>query len=734
MFHLLGFLALWLGIGQGPGLPPLPQELAANDAVAVAARAFEKAEGDEARQAAAGVLLAALGQADPALQAAYLMACDGAGAMPPGADLAGAWRRLAQAWPKADGAVLAVLRQSESSDRASLRGAIRAAGYLQIGLPVAVQAIAPQLDQPDTGADARAALRRITGSEFASWQEFSAWWEAVGQHGDRAAWLREVLDASLPREVALWRALLGLDAPAALRAIESPLAEVRRLGFEAMKTLPVDTAGAAAALRTAYRNERDPLLRVAVVSLIPRFLQGQEAGSLLDLAMTSPLPAEQLEALKSLARLKPPEEARAGVLRSLTQVYGPPESPVGSAAFRTELLVTLPKVFAGSNGASGAAAPPAEDPSDSELTLLLVRALDREMDPRVRPSLYLALGALRRPAFFDLLRDLARDETRDVADRSNALDALTQIGVANQRRSDLLALLHPLLAHAESTLRYRALRCLVLVGDKTSLPDLNSRLAEEGDAKLRSELLRAFRSFGEVATPEALDPLLRYQPSSEDYLSHKDSLLVQIGPDAAKLRHAIGALVERRSWQLAKDLLDAYPRDGLAEETLGWLDRESTLVTAEWLLGGKLENGRLRDAEILAGQLAERIAAEPAESVWSVLLARLQERRGDSLAAFAAYRGALSTAGLDASQRWPLTLSAVRIAAALAPQGGAVAADAVALLDAAGDPPSDLADEVERLRAALAPGAEGEPPLAEETPPPAPPVDDPGSGDEGGGR
>jgi len=707
--QLLGLFALVLGAFQGPELPPLPQELAANETVTAAVKALEAADGDEARLSAAQALLGALSSQDPGHQAAYLMACDGAGAFPAGLDLAGAWRGLAAGWPGASAAVLGALRQKENVDRAPLRGAIRAAGHLELGHPEIVQAIGPQLDQLDAGGDARRALWRITGFWFANWAEFEVWWGSARERG-RADWLREALDSGLQGQIGLWRQLLDARPEKALEAVGSSLPQVVRMGLEGMRSLKADTPGASDTLRAAFEREQDPVVKALVVQLVPRFLQGKEAGGLLDLAMTSEAPLVQLEAVKALPQVQPIDEARAGVLRSLGQVYGLQEGPKGSREFRRELLVALESVFGNGHGPGPG---DAADPNEEVLTTYLLVALDRESDDRVRTALYSSLGSLQRPAYFDMLRKFADDQERAATDRSSALDALTQIGVAHGRNGDLLAVLHPLLDDNEGDLRYRAIQCLRQVKDPASLPLLNQRLAQEGEPRLRKELLAAFASFGEVGGPEELDALLNYQPAKDDFVVHRNSLLSQMGSDLLKLGHAIEALKEKQSWRLARELLETFPRADLDEDELAGVDRELTLVTTEWLLTGKLENGRVRQAEAMAGKLEALAAAAPQDPRYAVLLGRLQEKRGQALAAFAAYRGALQGQAVAATDRWSLTMSAVRIVAAQGEAGQAHAAEALALLDAAGEPPAELADEVGKLRGQL------QPPAAEPDPAPA---------------
>lgn len=222
MVRLLAIWVLATGILQGPELPPLPQDLAQDAALQAAVTAVEQAADAEQRLAAAQALLAALSGAEPAQHAAYLMACDGAGVLPAELDLRADWRSLAAGWPGAGAAVLDTLRQKENADRAPLRGAVRAAGHLELGNAEIVQALGPQLDQLDTGADARRSLRRITGFDFDSWADFEGWWGAHRSH-DRAAWLRAALDSSEQREIEDQRALLVLRPESALQAVQHPL-------------------------------------------------------------------------------------------------------------------------------------------------------------------------------------------------------------------------------------------------------------------------------------------------------------------------------------------------------------------------------------------------------------------------------------------------------------------------------------------------------------------------------
>ncbi|RMH05069.1 MAG: hypothetical protein D6702_01295 [Planctomycetota bacterium] len=727
MVGLLGFLALVIGSWQGPELPPLPQELAGNEAAHAALRALGAAGTEAERLEAAQTLLQAMAGADPAVQAGYLMACDGAGVFPPSFDLAAAWRSLAAGWSGAPQTILEVLRQKENADRGPLLGAIRAAAILEPGDPEIVQALGPQLDQLDAGPDARRALARITGFWFANWAEFEAWWGSA-RHLQRNDWLRQALDSGEQRQIALWRSLLEDNPERALEAVASGLPAVVRLGLETMGGLDPATAGAAEALRDLYGRTRDPLLQAMAIQLVPRFLRGREAGAMLDLALVSPAPQVQLAAVRALAEVQPPEEARAGILRALGQAYGSPEGPKGPWSFRHEILVALDKVFG--NGNAGDLGP-----QEEALTAHLLTALDRERNEKVRTALYSLLGSLRRPTYFDMLLPIAADEDRDLADRSSALDALTQIGVAHGRTADLLALLHPLLGHREPDLRYRVLQCLKRVKDPSSLPMLNARLAQEGDPSLRSELLRTYRAFGEVKTPEELDPLLNYQPHPDDYTIHRDSLRDQIGTtDLTKLDHALEVLEARGSWRLAKELLEGFPRDGLPPEEAARLERELTIIRAEWLLTGPLENGRVKQAEAMAGRLGALAAAEPGECRWGILLGRLQARRGLPLEAFSAWRAALLQEGFPAERRWPVTLDAVRALAGLGPAAAPHAGEALDLLARAGDPPEGLAAEVGRLRAqleALLP-PEAAPPASVEEPAAEPPAEESG-GQEGAG-
>ncbi len=713
-------LALALIGGWSPQtaeLPPLPPALAGDAALQQATRLLDHGQGDlAARKKAASLLLAGLSSAEGPQQAEFLLTREGAEVFPEGIDLDTPWRRLASSWPQAGEYVRTIILRPGGVDLNHLRGALAAAGHLGLADPEVVAAIGADLDRVPLAERARASLYAITRHEFPDTDAFSKWWETAHSR-TRADWLIEAVDDSVQRETGIWRERLAKEPSAALLAVRSPVPEIRLLGYQAMATLPAPPADAkdhpeADTLREIFYTEHRAALRAMLVRLIPQYLNGQDAMALLGQALVSEIPAEREEAARVLPRIRPLEVARAGLLAQLERVYLPTDpDPSATPAFRAALFDGLREVTA--NGL-------ASSPDQAErLDAVLELAVGKETDTSVRADLYAALGNLQRPAFFSILLPLAREETRDPADRSAALSALTRIVIgAKLDPAPLLETLHPLLGNGSPDLRYRAIRCLQQLGTPSSAPWLAARLKAETEEWLVPEILKALAGMGEVRDTDQLVPLLAFQPTPKLEKEYLSAVRAAIGTqDLAKLGVALQVFEARQAWSLAFRLLDGYPRDQFEGEDRAGLERRYAFVLSSWLLQEGLGNGRTARAADAATRLAALHEAQPEELRWPLLLARIQTLRGKAPEALAAWQRAAAI-GFPAAERWADTLEAV--AAARAAKDPAAAH---AFLAAAGDPPQELAEEVAALREEFPAPAPAPTPAAEqeETEPRVPP-------------
>ena len=674
------------GVGQGGGLPPLPPPLDANESLVAAAAAMQSSPDPASRHEAARAVLAALPKAKPKAVATFLQGATGGGAFPDDFDLTPAWRRLEARWPNLRSWLSSELR-TPSQDSVALLGTVRAVGFLEASEVELVEAIAAQLQDSRFSEAARLALQRVTRHEFLDRKAFNDWWATARDQG-RENWLVDSLDAATLRELALWRRILAQDASASLDAIASPFSAVRALGLDRLSALAgsADAPSAAGALRDAFYAERVASLRRAILPLVPQFHSGADAMGLLNQALGAVDPRERVEAARALIRIHPPEEARSGLVSHLKRIYFAETGPSDIPEFRSALLSGLRELaptFA------------REAEHDSDITLVLVRALDCELDRATRTRVYHAVAALGWSEFADVLLPRAADVAQAVEERSDALDALVRAGPEGPARQRTLALLHELLG--DEALDYRAIQCLRFMKAPESAPFLAQRLASGGESFVLQVTLQALAALPADAT--ALAPLLAFEPTEDLRESLVRAIQVHVGGEPSRLQLAARQLFGRGDPALAVALVEGFSREGLSAEDADAVDRELTLILADWLLSDGVGNGRASRVDSTASRLRRRSQLEPAEASWPLRLARLEGLRGQPEAACDAWELVFL--------RWSGGTGFAESATALVIEAAASALDAerrafgLGLLPEENGLTPDQAAQVTRLRSAL---------------------------------
>ena len=602
---------LLLGFLQTVEMPPLPPPLDQNVEAAAAVQALSGGFESEQARAAAAEILGLLGQAEPVAQANFLVQVVGHEAFPKNVGITAAWRRLSGSWPELEGWLMAALLRDE--DRFELNGALAAIGYLELSNPTMIEATAARLSEERSAEYVRRALFNITRHEFPDAGAFNSWW-ATARQTKRAAWIAQAFDAAHAREIKLWGKILALDPGAALEAGKSPLRGVRKLAFGTMAEYPQvvegDYSPAAEALRDAFYQESDPELRRDLISLIPRFHLGAEAMSLLDQALEASAPGERLAAARSLIHVRPVELARVGVVRHLRRVYVQEEGVGNRPEFRSALWNGLREVAEAWSGGD----------ADNELSLVLVRALDREPNQQTRNDVYKATGALGWPQFMEVLLPRANDDELTAEERSSAMAAMTSIAVAGGEREQLLEILHRMLNHHE--LRYRSVQCLRDLKDQRSASPLAIQLAYvEEDFVLRA-ILAALAELPRSA--DAIKGLLAYRPAAEFEDDYVKALASQVGTEDSDLVRSVATGMEKKDMlRIAFRLLDGFPRTELAAASSAALERDYARVLAKWLLQAELDGGQIARAEDALARLAQLEEDEPKEGIWPFLQVKL---------------------------------------------------------------------------------------------------------------
>lgn len=677
-------LVLAAAAQSGPVLPPVLQ------AEADLAAAWELALSDSelpARREAARLVLDNLPRAAPAERFDFLLQCEGGATLP--VELGASWRRLDADWAEARLRISVLLAAGPAGEERAMRGALRAAGWLGMAEPEAVEAVAALLDDLRLSEAAQFALLRITGREFARAQDFTAWWtDARAQ--TREEWLAGALAEAQARALRRWEELLAADPDWALEAAQENSAAVRRLAYEALRRLepapglPAE-APAAQALLAALARERDPALRQLLVPLIGRFLTGDPALAALDAVLAGPHESERLRAIEQLPALRLPAATWERLMRELWRVYPlDRDLPLAGAEFRAGLWTALHQTISGEQAYAAA-------PSVQETGFLLLILERLENDPAVRARVYSVAGRLGQEPFRRALLRHVSEAGRAAGDRAAALESVTGLVARNGGPEELRAMLPALVADPEAIVRARAVRSCARLGTLPDLELLAARLEAEREPALLGEILKSLR---EQSSPLIFERLLAFVPPVELEPDFVRAVQVQIGGDFGALERATGALAARARADSAYALAYGFPREGATPEVLERHDRLLARTQSAWLLQGGLggaNEARAQDALAFLGDLERRW---PKESEWVWLQAELAQLLNRTEDAVGAMERLLLFEGVARADLWPLGLRVARGAAA-----AGMWERGWKLLDALGVPPPDLAEQAREVRA-----------------------------------
>lgn len=684
-------LALVLAAQGGPQLPAALQE---DPQVVAAWNAAREGADAGARRAAAAVLLDRLASIPAAERVPFLLDCQGAAVL--FADLEPAFRLALGGWPEARELVSAALLDGRAEDLVRERGVLAAAGWLACDAPAEVEALAAALARAELRPAAAEALRRVTGHEFGGVDAFAAWW-ASAHAQTRAEWLASAIEAGRVRALQHWILLLEREPVWGITAALDPSPAVRRLGYEALlrleppPDLPPDSEPAKA-LRLAFPGERDPELRLLLVGLVNRFLQGEPAAALLDQALASQQASERLRAIEQLGALRERSASWERLTRELLRIYPPAGAPREPPDYRNALWNALNLSLA-----SDTSDPPEPDAHLIGLMLLVIDGLETE--PAVRARQYAFFARFPQKIFRERMLQHAADPARPAPDRAAALESATGMFLRAGQSEALRAVLPGLLADASATVRGRAIRSLARLGEPRDLELLAERLALESEAALLSELLKALREKPQAAL---LAPLLAFAPAAELHTEHVRALQAVIGNDFSALERAVAELVARQRSDGAYSLAYGFARAGLAQDALERHDRMLARTQAEWLLKAGVGGADAARAADALGFLADLERRWPSEPDWPRLQAELAHLLGRTDAALGAAERLLALQGAaPQAQRWELALRVARAAAAagLYERGWK-------LLNALGEAPERYAAELQAVRNLFPPPVE----------------------------
>ncbi|MDA1261049.1 MAG: hypothetical protein O3A20_10570 [Planctomycetota bacterium] len=687
----------WLSIALALaafGEPELPLALQNDPQVVAAWKAARESPDAAARRAAAALLLDRLASIPAIERVPFLLDCQGAATLH--ADLEASFTLALSEWPEARAFVREALLDGRADDLVRERGVLAAAGWISLDEVAEVEALALALGRAELRLTAAEALRRVTGREFSGPDAFLAWWEH-GRTQARAQWLASAMEEQRARSLQHWVALLEREPVWGITAARDPSPAVRRLGYEALARLdpppglPADSEPATV-LRAAFVDERDPELRLLLVGLVGRFLQGEAAVALLDASLASMSALERLRAIEQLGALRDRAACWDRLTRELLRVYPFEGTPREGVEFRNALWNALNLTLA----ADPTFAP---EPEAHLIGLMLLMLDGLEPEPAVRARQYALLARFPQKIFRDKLLGHAADPARLAQDRAAALESATGMFLRAGETEALRAALPMLLADAAATVRGRAIRSLARLGEAGDLELLAGRLALETEAPLLAELLKALR---EKPMPALLVPLLVFEPPAELHNDQVRALQALIGNDFAALEKAVSELVARERSDGAYALAYGFAREGMAQELLERHDRMLARTQAEWLLKAGVGGADAARAADALGFLADLERRWPSEPDWPRLQAELAFLLGRTDAALSATERFLALNGAaPAAQRWELGLKLARAAAAagLYERGWK-------LLSTLGEVPTAFADAATEVRALFPPPVE----------------------------
>jgi len=608
------YCILLLGLAQGPELSILPPPLNADAEVLNAVEVLATNGNMESSRAAVQVLLKALPAATANAQAEFLCVALGNSVFPKGTDLSSTWLRIDSEWPELFNYLDNTIRSE--NDLAKLNGALLAAGSLNYSSVSMVEAIAARLNEVDSAEFSREALFSLTRHEFSGAEQFNKWW-STARNLSRATWLAQAYDSAHQRELELWAKLLAVDSSATLSASRSTIGGVRALAFTRMSELPPESTGEqseiAKAVLAAFYSEHLPELRQDLIALIPRFLAADNAIPLLDQALEAKGAGERLAAARALVLVRPVEFARDGVSRHLRRVYVLSESgePSDSPQFRSSLWSGLREVAKSWNTA------------DSDLSLVLVRALDLEPNQQTRNDIYAASGALGWQELIAVLLPRAGDEELATEERSSALGALTRISLSSGESEDVLAVLHGLLAHEK--LRYRAVQCLSELKSTTSAAPLASQLGQPMEDFVQQAILSALSDL--PSSTEAIVSMLRFSPAEKFAASYVSALVNQVSHSNPEMfSSVVRGLEEKSQFALALKLLDAPLQTEIDELEVQIRARIYSRILALWLLQDQLPKGAENRIEDCRSRLQQQLNQDSENPAWAELMAKFIDK------------------------------------------------------------------------------------------------------------
>lgn len=666
------------------GEPELPAALRESPQVVAAWKSAREGADAAARRAAAALLLDRLASLTAADRLPFLLDCQGSGALL--ADLEAPILLALSEAPGWKSALSEALLDGAADDLIRERGVLAACGWLGTDGAAEVEALGAALAQPELRAAATEALRRVTGREFASAEEFAAWWESARER-TRSEWLAEAHELLRARALRHWAELLDQEPQWGIAAVREPSPAVRRLGYDALARLeppagsPPDSP-VARALSEAFAAEREPELRLLLVGLVGRFFAGPHAVGLLERSLAAPVPAERLAAVVQLGALRDRPACWVRLMTELWRVYPFGDAPREPLAFRDALWSALNLTLAADAGF-------APDPDAHTIGLLIAVLEGLEPEATVRARQYALLARFPQPIFRSTLLRHAAEASRPAQDRAAALDSATLMLLRAEEPDALRTALGPLLEDAAASVRGRAIRGLARLGGEADLARLGARLAVEGEPSLLGEILKVLR---EQPSAAAFEALLAFAAPPELHGEHVRALQAVVGRDYAALERAVSALAGRERLDGAYALAAAFTRDGLTPELLERHDRMLARTQAEWLIRagvGGADAARAADALAFLSELEDRW---PAEAEWPRVQAELALLLGRTDLALAATERWLAI-GPEAAARWDLGLRVARAAAAVGTFDRGWK-----LLIALGEPPAGLAEEVEQLR------------------------------------
>lgn len=615
------------------------------------------------RQQASDLVISRVVTLTPAEQLPFLLQAQGAGLL--STDLTAVFRHLDSSWELLEDRLVENLLLPLPANQNMVRGTLIAAGKLASSHVGLIEGVGVFLDRQNFAADARQALDALTGRQFADRNEFQIWWQTSSALG-REIWQETALQEQKVEALRDWRTLLanGASIDQILRGLNHSRQEVNKLALASLKLYdfagasPAVKAKISAAFRDALQNEKVLVQRRALLELVPRFLAGHEALNPLLRALEFGHPSEKQPAARLLKQIQPPEIAWSGVLRGLDGVYpADAEGPMGAENVRIALWASLS--FLAPNGVT------AEDQAAVELRLRQALAVENGQD--VRGHIHSAIGTLAGEDFLAVLQAIVLNTSAPIADRTDALIAMTAISQRVQQPASLSALLPTLLADAQVQIRRQAIESLSLLAQPDAPMLLVQRLALETEVFLQKRVLTGLAS---KRSAGVLEPLLTFKPAEAIRADYGRALVAQIGNDLALFNRAFTYFDTQAASSFHLDLVfrvaRSFPIEGLAEADKQGVSRKHAIAVSEYLLRFGVEDGySVSAAEDAVGRLQDWIKLEPENGEWHYYLVDLQLARNQVAEALQLMQPLIALADFPATRKWELGLSALRRASAL---------------------------------------------------------------------